>query len=326
MYGGGRAPRWPSLFWWSALSLLPDVDVIGFSFGVEYGDPWGHRGATHSLAIASASGIIVGLIASRFERPALRTGLIAAALVASHGLLDTMTDGGLGCALLWPFDLTRYFAPWRPIPVAPIGPDFFSPHGAIVASIELVLFCPVWLFAWRPRIDRRYAALSLAPWAASVWLLSSGEPLREAIVGRLFREDTAFANGFSENAFRSISPGQPEADVRRLLGAPFRENWFYTPRGEPFRPALSRSAASLGPECLMVRSESGHVMRALDTDACKSAGVDTGMPSADALRVLGPPRESCLQYTWSRGEGFFRLRVVCFADGKVSTVIRRWQR
>ena len=41
-----------------------------------------------------------------------------------------MIDGGLGCALFWPFDLTRYFAPWRPIPVAPIGMDFFSPHGA----------------------------------------------------------------------------------------------------------------------------------------------------------------------------------------------------
>ena len=30
--------------------------------------------------------------------------LFATAVVASHGLLDTLTDGGRGVALLWPFD------------------------------------------------------------------------------------------------------------------------------------------------------------------------------------------------------------------------------
>jgi inner membrane protein len=27
-----------------ALAMLPDLDVIGFALGVQYGDPWGHRG------------------------------------------------------------------------------------------------------------------------------------------------------------------------------------------------------------------------------------------------------------------------------------------
>jgi hypothetical protein len=49
----------------------------------------------------------------------------------------SLTDGGLGCALFWPFDLTRYFAPWRPIPVAPIGLAFLSPYGVRVAAAEL---------------------------------------------------------------------------------------------------------------------------------------------------------------------------------------------
>jgi len=31
----------------SALSLLPDIDVIGFPLGVPYGAPFGHRGASH---------------------------------------------------------------------------------------------------------------------------------------------------------------------------------------------------------------------------------------------------------------------------------------
>jgi len=45
----GRAPRVSSMAWWSALSLLPDADVIGFARGVRYADRWGHRGATHAL-------------------------------------------------------------------------------------------------------------------------------------------------------------------------------------------------------------------------------------------------------------------------------------
>ena len=32
-----------------------------------------------------------------------------------------------GCAFFWPFDLTRYFLPWRPIPVAP--PPAFAAWG-----------------------------------------------------------------------------------------------------------------------------------------------------------------------------------------------------
>jgi hypothetical protein len=44
-----------SLLAWSALSMLPDLDVIGFRLGVKYADPWGHRGATHSVAFALAA-------------------------------------------------------------------------------------------------------------------------------------------------------------------------------------------------------------------------------------------------------------------------------
>jgi inner membrane protein len=42
---------------WSALAMLPDLDVIGFALGVQYGDPWGHRGATHSLLMVAALSI-----------------------------------------------------------------------------------------------------------------------------------------------------------------------------------------------------------------------------------------------------------------------------
>ena len=32
-------------------AVIPDLDVIGFGFGVHYGDFWGHRGFTHSLLL-----------------------------------------------------------------------------------------------------------------------------------------------------------------------------------------------------------------------------------------------------------------------------------
>jgi inner membrane protein len=140
-------PSPAAMLFWSALSMLPDADVIGFPLGVRYADEWGHRGATHSFVFAVVVGCAIGVLAPRFRAAALRTAVIASLVLASHGLLDTLTDGGLGCALLWPFDRTRYFAPWRPIPVAPIGLGYLSPYGLAVAVTELVLFSPLFLFA-----------------------------------------------------------------------------------------------------------------------------------------------------------------------------------
>src|SRR6185503_20277412 len=133
-----RAPL-ASLLLWSALSFLPDADVIGFSLGVNYGDEWGHRGATHSLVFALAVGAAIAALAPLFRRPALRTGVTAILVLASHPLLDTLTNGGLGCALFWPFDHTRYFAPWTPIPVSPIGLGYVSVYGLLVALFELIV-------------------------------------------------------------------------------------------------------------------------------------------------------------------------------------------
>lgn len=142
---------------WSGLSLLPDADVIGFRFGVRYADTWGHRGATHSIAFALAAGVVVWAVARLAKLPAARTGLFAFALVLSHPLLDTLTDGGLGCALLWPFSDARFFAPWTPLPVAPIGRAFLSAEGARVAAIEFATFAPFLLYALWPALRGRRA-------------------------------------------------------------------------------------------------------------------------------------------------------------------------
>jgi len=86
LFHHGRDPGWRSMAAWSALSMLPDADVVGFALGVQYGDPFGHRGATHSLTTAVAGGIACGLVARWAQRPASRTGIVATAVLASHGL------------------------------------------------------------------------------------------------------------------------------------------------------------------------------------------------------------------------------------------------
>jgi len=134
-----------------ALSLLPDLDVVAFRFGIPYGAPFGHRGAMHSLTFALIVGALVWAGAAAAKLKPYPMFILAFLVVASHGLLDTLTDGGKGIALLWPFTNERYFAPWRPIPVAPIGARLFSAAGVRLMLYEAVLFLPVFLIAAWPR-------------------------------------------------------------------------------------------------------------------------------------------------------------------------------
>lgn len=124
----------------AALAMVPDADVIGFGFGIEYADTWGHRGATHALAFALLLTAALAAVWRQARAPLAFAFLLLA--TASHGLLDSVTDGGLGIALLWPVDNTRYFAPLTPIRVSPIGADFFSARGLETLWSE---FAWVWL-------------------------------------------------------------------------------------------------------------------------------------------------------------------------------------
>jgi len=122
-------------------AAAPDLDVVAFSLGIPYDHLLGHRGLSHSLAFAALLGALVARLALA---PGLRVrgALYLFLTTASHGLLDTFTDGGLGVALLAPFDATRWFAPFRPIRVSPIGVGAFFTRGAAVLANELAT---VWL-------------------------------------------------------------------------------------------------------------------------------------------------------------------------------------
>ncbi|MFB1003377.1 MAG: metal-dependent hydrolase [Bacteroidia bacterium] len=118
-------------------SIVPDADVIGFKFGVPYDSFWGHRGFTHSFLFAAFIGIATAYLFYNARRPAL--ALYFTLCTASHSILDAMTSGGLGVAFFSPFENSRYFLPWRPIQVSPIGAKrFFSELGLGVLQSEAV--------------------------------------------------------------------------------------------------------------------------------------------------------------------------------------------
>jgi inner membrane protein len=308
-----RLPQWSVLALWSALSILPDIDVIGFALGIPYSAPWGHRGVTHSFVFSLVVGAAVGFVAARRrQRPMVRTALCASAVLASHPVLDTMTDGGLGCALLWPIDLTRYFAPWRPIQVAPIGPGLLSAYGVMVGLSELVLFFPLFAFALRPdggRPRRIAWAITLAIWLAAAWLVASGDPIRDATVAALLGDSTVYASGFSEARFSTLAVGQSQTRVRQEVGTPLEVAWRY-PRAQ-------------GP-CAAVYFENDVVSRAVPPDACGSRGVGKGASKDDVEGRLGAAPESCWAYSRGAPGRAFRLRLVCFNAAKAAMVGRRW--
>ena len=157
--------RWTLVAIGAACAVVPDLDVIGLRLGIPYGDAFGHRGFSHSLVFAALLAAAVALALSwRWRLRALPVVWAYLFLcTASHGVLDAMTNGGLGIAFYWPFDDARYFLPWRPIAVSPLGASGFLAKGLVVLASELrwvvlpaagVFVAGVLSRAWRKAEDR----------------------------------------------------------------------------------------------------------------------------------------------------------------------------
>jgi inner membrane protein len=137
-----------------ACALLPDVDALGLWLGIPYEHPFGHRGFTHSLPFAVALAGAGTLLAPAVGTQAAVAFWVLLGSAASHGLLDGMTNGGLGIAFFSPFSNRRYFLPWRVIEVSPLRPSaLFSWRGLYVLRSEL-------RWVWMPCL-----VLALAGWA-----------------------------------------------------------------------------------------------------------------------------------------------------------------
>jgi inner membrane protein len=147
-------PDMPKRLWIAGVlcAMAPDLDVLAFSFGIPYEHFLGHRGLSHSIPFAACLAAVVAVFVATPSWPRAWFYLFLA--TASHGVLDAFTNGGLGVALLSPFDQKRYFFPFRPIQVSPLSVEaFVSARGLAIVVNEL-------LWVWLP-----FALL----WAGFFW-------------------------------------------------------------------------------------------------------------------------------------------------------------
>lgn len=121
-------------------SALPDLDYFApVIWPAQAGaiPVYWHRGAAHSLFAALAAGVLAAAC-HRFLKVRPLTAFIAiAAAMASHGLLDMLTDYGEPVAYLWPLSSIRVFADWRPLHSGPIKAADFTDYLLVRQRIEL---------------------------------------------------------------------------------------------------------------------------------------------------------------------------------------------
>lgn len=154
---GNKAVLKPLLAAGVVASIVPDLDVLAFRLGIPYAAEFGHRGFSHSLLLALIVAFIGASMAGTLRSTFQRTFWFLFIAMASHGLLDAFTNGGLGVAFLWPFSGERFFAPIHPVEVAPLGfARFLSQRGAAVLWSEF-------LWIWMPLFSVAAVAAAFQP-------------------------------------------------------------------------------------------------------------------------------------------------------------------
>ena len=155
-----RVP-WHLWFFGALLAVAPDLDVIMFRFGVKYADLLGHRGLTHSLLAAAVVSFVVVLFFYRDGTGPLtwnQVWLFLFLCMASHGVLDALTKGGLGVAFFAPFSDKRYFFPERPLAVSPLSiKEFLTSRGVAILLNEMK-------WVWAPTIGVAATVLTYRSW------------------------------------------------------------------------------------------------------------------------------------------------------------------
>jgi membrane-bound metal-dependent hydrolase YbcI (DUF457 family) len=132
----------------AALAAAPDIDLL-FA---------GHRTVTHSIGAVMLVGVVVGLMAARSGRPALRVALMCAAAYASHLLLDWMAVDQTvprGLQAFWPLSHRWYISDWNLFRATERRRIFTGTvmqlNGATIAH-ELAILLPCVAVAWLIRV------------------------------------------------------------------------------------------------------------------------------------------------------------------------------
>ena len=143
-----------------ACSILPDADVIGFRFGIPT-ETSGATAASHTLCFSPrflprpCDPDCVSKSCVRRRKAAL----VLFFLGNCQQWLARRHDGWRpGRRFFSPFDTARYFLPWRPILVSPIGvARFLSPRGLAVLRGEIFwIWLPAVFLAFCACLFRRF--------------------------------------------------------------------------------------------------------------------------------------------------------------------------
>jgi outer membrane protein assembly factor BamE (lipoprotein component of BamABCDE complex) len=125
-----------------------------------------------------------------------------------------------------------------------------------------------------------------------------------------FDEDTVYATGYSDAAFRSVHPGMTESELLGRLQTPLGENWTYSSFVPP--GTLSEMVCFSGDEVARVYTH--------DQNIGNLSKVSIGMTKHEVVRLVGEPLEKSFVYTETQHDKSYHVRVVSLAKG---IVVRR---
>jgi inner membrane protein len=136
------------MFTAGVLAVAPDIDTAFYGI-IPYAHFLGHRGFVHSPFFSFLIAVVLSSLLYAVARDlGFRAFLgITAAFtlaLASHGVLDAMTDAGLGVMLLYPFSEERIFLPWRPFYAPPIkfsSLSYSKVQMMLKSELPIVLSC-----------------------------------------------------------------------------------------------------------------------------------------------------------------------------------------
>lgn len=138
------------------IANMPDLDILP---GLLLGDPRAfHRQGMHSLTAAAMTGVLVALLAKRWNLKKIQWGIWAAEVYASHILLDMLLDDPsppFGVQALWPFSKIYFISPVTVFarfdyfdPALGMVRTMLSAHNFVTVLQEIVLLIPFVGLTW----------------------------------------------------------------------------------------------------------------------------------------------------------------------------------
>jgi outer membrane protein assembly factor BamE (lipoprotein component of BamABCDE complex) len=131
-------------------------------------------------------------------------------------------------------------------------------------------------------------------------------------VSSFFKEDTLYAPGYSDAAFRRISKGMARQKVFDVLGSPLGEAWSY---GDSpwifFEEGKVTKTSNVFPEKSVNKQNYSEAL---------FKQIKKNMTREEVLHVLGPPLTESWIYSTSPGDMSYRMRTITFVDEKVKDI------